>query len=114
MRLNIYTIFDTASGAYLRPFFMRSDGEALRMFENESINAESPVGQHPEDYSLFRIGTYDDNKGELHPEDRECLATALEVVAASRQVKANNLEKLDTEISNEVSNGAQLQSGPAG
>ena len=84
MRLNIYTIFDQASGAYMRPFYAQSDGQALRSFTDIAQDADHEIGKHPEDYSLFRIGTYDDNKGELHPEDKECMATALEVVASAR------------------------------
>ena len=97
MQLIVFTIFDSASGAYLRPFFQRSNGEALRTFENECVAAESPIANHPEDYSLYRIGTYDDNKGELYPEDRFCLATAAEVVASSRQIAPGSLKELNGE-----------------
>ena len=90
MRLNIYTIFDQASGAYMRPFYAQSDGQALRSFTDIAQDADHEIGKHPEDYSLFRIGTYDDNKGELHPEDKECMATALEVVASARDKALGN------------------------
>lgn len=91
MRLNVYTIFDSASQAYMRPFFMQSDGQALRSFTDIAQDAEHEIGKHPEDYSLYRIGTYDDQKGVLHAEDKSCLATAEEVVAASREkALANN------------------------
>lgn len=91
MRLNVYTIFDSASQAYMRPFFMQSDGQALRSFTDIAQDADHDIGKHPEDYSLYRIGTYDDAKGILHPEDKSCLATAEEVVAASREkALANN------------------------
>ena len=90
MRLNIYTIFDSASGAYMRPFYAQSDGQALRSFTDIAQDADHEIGRHPEDYSLYRIGTYDDNKGELHPEDKECMATALEVVASARDKALGN------------------------
>ena len=48
------------------------------------------TGKHPEDYSLWRIGQFDDNKGELLPEGKECLATALELVAVAENVAADN------------------------
>lgn len=85
MRLNVYTVFDSASQAYMRPFFMQSDGQALRSFTDIAQDADHEIGKHPEDYSLYRIGTYDDGKGQLFPEDRQCLATAQEVVAAARE-----------------------------
>ena len=100
MRMNVYSIFDTASGCYMRPFFVQADGQALRAFSDLSQDAEHEVGKHPEDYSLFRLGTFDDNKGQLVGEAPECLATALEMVAASRRVNADNLERLDAQVSN--------------
>ncbi len=94
MKLNIYTIFDTASGAYMRPFFLQSDGQAMRLFKDMASDAEHEIGKHPEDYSLFRIGIYDDNKAELIPEQRECLATALEVLADSKAVDKDKIRDM--------------------
>ncbi len=84
MRMNIYSVFDVASGAYMRPFFLMSDAQALRSFTDIATDREHEVGKHPEDYSLVRIGTFDDSKASLHPEDVQVLVTALEVIASSR------------------------------
>ncbi len=86
MKLNIYSIYDTASGLYSRPIFSQSDGEAKRSFQDLAIDAEHPVGKHPEDYSIFRLGIFDDIKGHFANEDNECLSTGLEAVAQSRNV----------------------------
>lgn len=83
MRMFIYTIFDSAAGAYMRPFFMQSDGQAMRAFTDIACDAEHDIGKHPEDYSLCRIGMFEDGKGQVIGENVECLATALEVVAAT-------------------------------
>ena len=76
MRLNIYSIYDTAAKAYQRPFFAGQDGEALRMFGDLANGDDTPVGQHPEHFSLYRIGTYDDQTATLAEEENDCLATA--------------------------------------
>lgn len=86
MKQVMYSIYDTASGAYMRPFFLQSDGQAVRMFTDIATDAEHEIGKHPEDYSLFRLGQFDDNRGEVLPEQRECIITALEAVANSRRV----------------------------
>lgn len=99
MKLNVYTIFDTGTGAYMRPFFMQADSQATRSFSDIATDADHEIGKHPEDYSLHRIGIFDDNKGTLIPEDRECIATALELIAISRNVNRDNLETLETKIS---------------
>ncbi len=87
MKLNIYTIFDTASGLYMRPFYQQSDGAAVRSFKDIAIDADHEVGKHPEDYSLFRIGVYDDNNAVITVENRDCIATALELVGSARNNK---------------------------
>lgn len=92
MRMAIYAIYDTATGAYMRPFFVQADAQAVRAFSDLAVAADHEVGKHPEDYSLFRIGQFDDKKGKIIGESPECIATALECVSASRNVKRDNLE----------------------
>ena len=94
MRVMVYTIFDTASGAAMRPFFSQGDGAAIREFSDLAVSADHPIGKHPEDYSLFRIGQFDDNKITLIQEDKECLITGLEAVAASRQIEHGSLKEV--------------------
>ncbi len=93
MKTNIYAIFDTASGCYLKTIFARADGEIMREFQNMCSDKEHPCGQHPEDYSLFRLGNFEDQTGKLSDEDNECLATGLEMVALMRSKQ--NIAKLN-------------------
>lgn len=97
MRLNFYSIYDVASQAYMRPFLMQSDGQALRTFTDIATDKEHEIGKHPEDYSLHRVGTFDERKGKINGEIPECLATALEVVASSREEGLKNLATLTPE-----------------
>ena len=83
MNLNVYSIFDKAVRAYMRPFFMRTDAEALRAFVADIRSEDSMVGKHPEDYSLFRIGEFDGEVGVLTgTDDPRCLGRAHELVQA--------------------------------
>lgn len=84
MKLNFYAIFDKAIGAYMRPFVMQADGQAIRMFHDECVNADSPLSKHPEDYTLFRLGSFDDNEGEIVGQEAHKLARGHEIVAAER------------------------------
>jgi len=98
MKLNIYSIFDTASGLYSRPFFTPSDAEAIRSFTDISMDAEHPIGKHPEDYTLYRIGLFDDTTGLLTNEENEALCTALERIAASRSRDGAQLDLITDQI----------------
>ncbi len=88
MKTQIYAIFDTASATYQRPMFSRADGEIMREFQNICTDKEHPCGQHPEDYSLFRLGNFNDQTGKVTNENNECLSTGLEMLALSRNKMA--------------------------
>ena len=96
MKLNAYTIYDVASGIYMRPFFSQADGQAIRGFKDIATDADHEVGKHPEDYTLYRVGNFNDVTGKMEGEELEKLATGLEMVAEDRRPNQANL-KLATE-----------------
>lgn len=100
MILGVYTIFDTACSVADRPMVARSDGELLRVFSDLCVSAEHRFGQHPEHYSLFKIGEFDDTKMFIVPLETgpECLATGIEMVKLQQKVAKENGE-LDAPIS---------------
>lgn len=61
MELKIFTVYDSKTEAYMPPFFMQSTGQAMRSFE-DTINHEKEhvFGKHPEDFTLFELGKFDD------------------------------------------------------
>ncbi len=85
MLTHVYSIFDTASGAYLRPFTAQADGEATRLFSDLVADPEHAVGRHPEDYSIFRLGSFNDQNGALTVEAPECLSTGMAMVAFNKR-----------------------------
>ena len=56
----IFSVFDSKAELYLTPFFMKTKGEAVRGFEDVANDKNSAIGRHPEDYTLFELGEYDD------------------------------------------------------
>ncbi len=99
MKQNLYAIYDTASALYLRPIFAQSDGQAMRSFADAAVAAEGEIGKHPEDYTLVRIGMWEDTTAKLVDEQNASLLTGLEAVANSRNVNKDNLEVFDKNIS---------------
>lgn len=72
--LNLYSVFDQKAKAYLAPFAMTNDDVAMRAFADTVNDGESPMAKHPEDYTLIRLGTFDDDTGEItKPELAEVL-----------------------------------------
>mgnify|MGYP000426986884 CR=1 FL=1 len=68
MQKKVYSIHDTKAEAFIQPFFAPTDGLALRMFEDNVNNKDSQLNMHPEDFNLYQVGQWDDNKGLIEPE----------------------------------------------
>lgn len=65
--LRAYSIFDKKSSSYNTPFFALNDDVAQRSFDDLIRDKRTLVGQHPEDFSLFCVGTFGQESGELCP-----------------------------------------------
>lgn len=89
MKLNVYSVFDAATKAFMRPFFMQSDGQAIRAFSDLCNDRKHDLGRHPEDYSLMRIGVWDDQNAEFVGEVPDNLL--LGVQAKERALPAGSL-----------------------
>ena len=65
MKLKIFSLFDEKAQAYNTPQYLKHPGEAIRMLQTTLSNKDSMVAQYPEDYSLYCLGTFDDNNGKI-------------------------------------------------
>ena len=84
MKKSLYAVFDTASGVYDGPMPGVSDGHMVRAFSDMANNPEHPIGAHPEDFALIKVGTWNDGTGDLHSQSNVTLITGLEAVARKR------------------------------
>lgn len=67
MKVEVYAVHDSAVGAFNQPLFFRSRGEAVRAFQDAVTDGKSNFAAHPDHYSFFHVGFYDDNGGLLEP-----------------------------------------------
>ena len=81
-----YTIYDSALEAYHQDYSLENDAIALRQFA-DMANEETQIAKNPEDYSLWRIGTFETTTGELNPEEQTCIAKAHEHVIQFKKNK---------------------------
>lgn len=66
MIFNMVALLDTAVGAFQRPIFVRSKGEAIRILTDEANTPDSQISKHAKDFRLFDLGTFDDGNGHIH------------------------------------------------
>ena len=93
----------TAKHSYLQPFFMHNDDLAIRSFTDASMNTESQFNQHPLDYTLFHIGTYDDETSIITAvaPPNMLITSALAITKANETIKAMARLSIDKETNNE-------------
>lgn len=64
MKLKMYSIYDKQACFYYPPFFAKTDSEAMRMIHDVVVYGdESMLRNHPSDFTLNSIGSFDDNSG---------------------------------------------------
>lgn len=65
MRYGIYSVYDSKSETYTRPFYADNDGVAQRFAYDVYVNTDSVMSHHPEDFNLYWLGEFDDCTGIL-------------------------------------------------
>ena len=79
MKIEIYTVYDNKAEIYKHPMFVLNNAAAIRSFTDIRNNPETDVYKHPEDYSLFHIGSWDDNDGKLTTNPPKHMISAHEI-----------------------------------
>ncbi len=86
MKVQCYAIFDSCSGIYEKPFFSTTDALVKREFQDVATTDDHPIAKHPEHYSLWRLGVFNNENGDLQDEANECLWTAIEAISQTQVV----------------------------
>jgi len=60
MKLEMFSVFDYKAAAFLPPFFMANGAVACRSFQEACNDPNSQFYKHPEDYTLYSLGHFDD------------------------------------------------------
>lgn len=67
MQHEVFTVYDQKAEAYLPPFYFTTIGQALRAFADTVNDPTHAFFKHPEDYTLFHLGYYDDGNAKFDP-----------------------------------------------
>ena len=73
MKLEIFAVRDRATDQYGTPMFLVTSGQAIRSFSDEVNRKENGternmLAEHPEDYDLYLLGSYETNTGTFNCE----------------------------------------------
>lgn len=103
MIIKIFSVFDSKAAFFGQPFADQSIASATRNFSdavNDGSNPNNLWHKHPEDFSLFHVGEFDNETGELLPMNPKNLITASAIA---------NLSTADLDMKDRNLNGKQME-----
>lgn len=61
----VCAVMDSAAQVFGAPMFVPANGVAVRAFQNEvaRVDVNNQLNQHPQDFVLFHIASFDDETG---------------------------------------------------
>lgn len=65
MQLVIFSVHDQKAEAFIQPFYAPNVAMAIRMFSTAANDPSTQFAQNPGDYTLFEIGRFDQDTGEI-------------------------------------------------
>lgn len=85
--LKVFSVYDCKAEGYLPPIFFPTDAAAVRAFASAVQSPEHDFARFPEDYTLFCVGEWNDEAGEL-----TAYGTQISVVTARSLTKVVELK----------------------
>ena len=65
MSMVMCSIYDAKAEAFMSPMTFQAKGQAVRSFADAVNKEDSEFNKHPEDYSVFLLGTFDPKMGKI-------------------------------------------------
>lgn len=86
-KLRMFSVYDSKVQAYMNPWIARTVAEAQRSWVQACNDGQSMMSKHPADYTLFQVGEFDEETGEILPlKAHASISTGLEARRPSEEV----------------------------
>jgi len=109
MKLTLFAIHDVKAECFSKPFLEPLDAIAVRAF-TDCVNSDNhQFGANPQDYTLFKLGEYDDSKGMFETYAPKSLGNGVEFAQAFLRNPLNQVPKNGEE--KQVPHDSQFQQG---
>lgn len=63
MIYEVLSVYDSKAKVFMKPFFNTNLAVGVRLFADVANDPDQPMCRNAEDYTLFHLGSWDDNKG---------------------------------------------------
>lgn len=86
--LKLFAVHDVAAEAFMAPHSFPTTAMAIRAFSQACEDSSTQFHQTPSDYTLFQIGEFSDETGEVTPCTPLAVAKALDFARSPGELKA--------------------------
>lgn len=69
MKVGVFAVYDSAAECYQQPMYALTPGIAERWFTERANDQADPLCKHAQDFTLFRLGEWDDKTGAFIQEE---------------------------------------------
>lgn len=80
MKLYMYSVYDSVAEVFNKPFYEINDASATRAFKQSIDDNPNRL-----DYSLYLVGSYNDNTAQLNPLTLKKVCSAFDVKSTEEQ-----------------------------
>lgn len=87
MIINLYSVYDSKLKAYGRPFCSPNDDVAERSFQHIVNSPDHAIHQSPADYTLFRVGSFNDDDASIEASVPVVLGNAIQYVVKPEPIQ---------------------------
>lgn len=96
IKLIAFAVFDQKAEAFTQPFFLPTKQIAVRTFADCCNDKNHAFGRHPADYTLFHVGHFDTQSGQLVPLQRGLEAMHVGITLVKNEKDERQLELVQT------------------
>lgn len=116
MLQQVFTVYDQKADAYLPPWIMPKAVMAQRVFGDCVNSKDHQFNAHPDDYTLFMLGDWNDETGEFRqlPQGKRSLGNGLEYLKSVNSGDQMELIEATEGQPDVVTETARIQPGTEG
>jgi len=86
MKLEAFSLRDVKADVFAAPFFVPNQAIAIRLLSQLVLDQRADLGKYPQDFMMFRIGTYDTDNGLLCACPVELVCSAVSCLPQNKPV----------------------------
>lgn len=84
MKHRMFSIYDSKGEFYSPPFCQKTVGLAIRAFKDTAADRSTSISAHPEDFTLFALGEFEDRNGTFEIQQATAIMKANEETEQER------------------------------